>query len=58
MSRGREAKQSLSPAFAAGLAALGGATLETLDALAAGQRRLVPEGIESIRELLGIKKAL
>ena len=53
MSRGMEAKGSLPPAFAAGLAALGGATLETLDALEAGQRRLVPGGIESMRELLG-----
>ena len=45
MSRGMEAKGSLPPVFAAGLAALGGATLETLDALEAGQRRLVPGGL-------------
>ncbi len=48
-----EATGSLPPAFAAGLAGLGGAPRETRGALGAGQRRLVPGGVESMREHLG-----
>ncbi len=56
MSRGTdetEGKESLPPAYAAGLAALGRATLQTLDALEVGQRRVLPGRIESMRERLG-----
>ena len=52
MSRGTGGKESLPPAYAAGLAALGSATLQTLDALEVSQRRVLPGRIESMRERL------